>query len=441
VLLLIACFLAQSPAPPTPEVEVPSYKVYTDHPRLFLRPQRLKLLRRERERKSLRWDQFDTLMRGNAPMLQQAFASALYYRITDDKTAGRTAVAAALKSGDIYQTAIVYDWCQDVLTDAEKKKFEAALDKGMKAPGKTLEAAKLRLLAAVVLESEPGMKRFFDEDWTPRMKALHAGQNILGLNELNSLYEIMHVVQDNLQVDLRDSYPKYFKNLPLISLMSYYPAPFPAAESEYRIPATKDLKDPDLEQAALARVAQLEMVALDANAPESQVLQGWLMNDRFLMRGLFGIPYEMLWANPYQPGLSYYHVPLVLHDEIFGRLYVRSSWEDDATWAGFFDGQLQLFREGQVTMLNPEISREPLDMEEATIFFGRDTHQFHLPAKEVNDAFVVGLQPKRIYQIEIDDEEMWETQADPGGILYFPGLRGSVGLRFKVANGSKGPTP
>jgi hypothetical protein len=52
-------------------------------------------------------------------------------------------------------------------------------------------------------------------------------------------------------------------------------------------------------------------------------------------------------------------VPLVLHDEIFGRLYVRSSWEDDATWAGFFDGQLQLFREGQVTMLNPEKTQMP----------------------------------------------------------------------------------
>jgi len=89
-------------------------------------------------------------------------------------------------------------------------------------------------------------------------------------------------------------------------------------------------------------------------------------------------------------GLSYYHVPLVYHDELFGRLYVRSSWDDDATWAGFFDGQLQLFRDGQVTVLNPEIAREPLDLVEATLFFGRDRHRVQLPAKEVNDAFVVG---------------------------------------------------
>jgi hypothetical protein len=441
VLLLIACFLAQTPPPPAPEVEIPSYQVFTEHPRLFLRPKRLRLLRRERERKSLRWEQFDTLMRGNAQMLQPGFANALYYRIADDKEAGRRAVAFALTSKDLYQVALVYDWCQEILTEPEKKKLAMALEKGAAAPAKSFEAAKIRLLTAVVLESEAGIKRFFDEDWTPRMKALRAGKNVIAQNDTFSLYEILHVVQDNLQVDLREQYPKYFKELPLVSLMSYYPAPFPAAESEYRIPATKNLKEPDLEQAALARVAELQMVALDANAPESQVLQGWLMNDRFLMRGLFGIPYEMMWANPYQPGLSYYHVPLVLHDEIFGRLYVRSSWEDDATWAGYFDGQLQLFRDGQVTTLNPEIGREPLDLEEAIVFFGRDTHKFQLPAKDVNDAFVVGVEPNQIYQVEVDDEEMWEVKADPGGIMYFPGLRGSIGLRFKELKASKSPAP
>src|SRR3954454_2618570 len=33
------------------------YKVYTEAPRLLLRPARLKLLRREKERQSLRWEQ------------------------------------------------------------------------------------------------------------------------------------------------------------------------------------------------------------------------------------------------------------------------------------------------------------------------------------------------------------------------------------------------
>ena len=163
-----------------------------------------------------------------------------------------------------------------------------------------------------------------------------------------AMLEILHVVRDNLNFDLRDTFPAWFKQYPLLHLMAHYPAPWPGSENEFRIPAdeTIEKRGPDVRKAALSRAAELAMVAYDANAASSQLLQGWVTNDRFLMRGAFGIPYEFLWANPYQPGLSYYHVPLALHDEIGGQLFVRSSWEDDAEWLGFFGGQLQLFRDG-----------------------------------------------------------------------------------------------
>ena len=48
------------------------------HPRLFLNARRLKLLPRERERQSLRWNQFHLLMAGKAPMPEPGFAQALY---------------------------------------------------------------------------------------------------------------------------------------------------------------------------------------------------------------------------------------------------------------------------------------------------------------------------------------------------------------------------
>ncbi len=371
-------------------------------------------------------------MRGGAPFPEPGLANALYYNVAGDKAAGRQAIAFALTAKDMYQVALVYDWCQEILSPKEKKTLEATLQRAMNAPGTTLEAARNRLMAAVVLESDVGVKRFIEQDWKPRIAQLRAGHNVISREEAFPLYDILHIVQDNLQVDLREDYPKYFKELPVVHLMSHYPAPFPAAESEYRIPATKNLKEPDLEQAALSRTAELEMVAFDSNAPESQVLQGWLMNDRFLMRGMFGIPYEFLWANPYQPGLSYYHVQLVYHDELFGRLFVRSSWEDDASWAGFFDGQLQLFRDGEVTILNPASSREPLDLDEATLFFGRQLQKVKLPEKEVNDAFIVGVNPNRNYLVEIDDQELQEVKSDPGGILYFPGLKSGVGIRFQA---------
>ncbi len=44
-----------------------------EHPRLFLRPGRLRLLRRERERRSMRWQQFEALISGNAPMPGEDF--------------------------------------------------------------------------------------------------------------------------------------------------------------------------------------------------------------------------------------------------------------------------------------------------------------------------------------------------------------------------------
>src|SRR5215471_4235032 len=62
--------------------------VSTDHPRLFLRPQRLRLLRRERERSSMRWQQFSAFVTGNAPLPERGFAQALYFQVSGDQDAG-----------------------------------------------------------------------------------------------------------------------------------------------------------------------------------------------------------------------------------------------------------------------------------------------------------------------------------------------------------------
>lgn len=123
--------------------------------------------------------------------------------------------------------------------------------------------------------------------------------------------EILHAIRDNVNIDLRDDVPKYFKELPSYHLHAHYPAAFPAAENEFRVPIYDCEGEPDLRAAVLSRAADFAMVAFDTNALENQFLQGWLIHDRFLMKGMFGIVYEFLWANPYQPGLSFYHVPLL----------------------------------------------------------------------------------------------------------------------------------
>ena len=71
LLLAVSCLtpcLAQGAAGNPAAASDDDLRVYTDAPRLFLTPGRLRLLQRERDRKSLRWEQFDLLMSGGAKM-------------------------------------------------------------------------------------------------------------------------------------------------------------------------------------------------------------------------------------------------------------------------------------------------------------------------------------------------------------------------------------
>ena len=422
IALVVAALPALAPG------QEESLRIDAEHPRILLGQRRLRLLRRERERQSLRWNQFQLLMAGKAPMPEPGFANALYYEVSGDSRAGRDAVAWALGPGaDLRQLALVFDWCQNVLTEAQSKALAAKLARGIEQtrPDSSLGAVRSRLLAAVALaghlpevsdrELEQTVHKWWEGQIAP---ALNAGRQSLPLDDSYALLEMLHVVRDNLNVDLRDAAPRFFHNLPLIHLLSCYPATYAAAENEYRIPAMlHPTAEPDLRRAALARAAELSMVAYDSNAPSSQLLQGWLMNDNFLMRGAFGIPYEFLWANPYQPGLSYYKAPLVLHDELLGRLFVRSSWEESAAWLGFFDGNLQLFEDGRATVLNARLDAAPLPLGRAVILFGAHTRKFKVAVSGDEPVFVVGLKPRQTYAIEVDHEEMREEESDPGGIL------------------------
>jgi hypothetical protein len=177
----------------------------------------------------------------------------------------------------------------------------------------------------------------------------------------------------------------------------------------------------------------MAMVAYDVNAPSTQVLQGWLMHDRFVLRGPYGAPYEFLWANPYQPGLSYYHVPLIYHNPDFGKVFIRSGWDEAASWFGYFGGVAQLFHEGRVTLLNPKLNTAPLSLVEAQVFFAGDVRRFQARLGEDEEAvFLIGLKPRRTHLVEIDQEEAFDAASDEGGILRLDLPRGrEVGFRLR----------
>jgi hypothetical protein len=415
------------------------YRAYTEQPRLLLRPQRLRLLKRERERQSMRWEQFGTLMAGHAQMAEPGFAGALYYAITGEPDAAHQAVTWAASASDARQMALVFDWCQSAMTPAESKNLAGRLSRALTALAAKgdLVSTRDRAFAAIAIAdvepraSESAMRDIVQNIWRKRVAVqFREGAALPQTEEVFALYELLHVVRDNFSIDLREDAGGWFKELPPLHLLSHYPAPYPAPENVYRIPAYDAEKAPDLRRAALSRATEMSMVAYDNNATDSQFLQGWLMQDNFLMRSAFGITYEFLWANPYQPGLSYFHFPLAHHDPRTGSLFIRSSWEDDATWFGRVGREWQMFRDGKITALNTKRSRDPIQIGETVLLIANDALQYKV--EDAARAYVVGLQPRTKYDVEVDDEEMREETTDGAGTLEleFP-PETSTGIRVR----------
>jgi len=377
-------------------------------------------------------------------MPERGFAWALYHQVTGDPVYGHKAIEFALSAdADLRQQALVFDWCHDLLSEAQSRDLAARLEKGIaETPGaETVASVRSRVLAAIALydhvpkSPQRELERVVRQWWNQRtIGALKAGRHVIGRDDAYPLWELMHALRDSTNIDLRESYPKFFKEFPIEHLISHYPVIYESPENEYRVGASVKTGQPDPQSAALSRAAELAMVAFDVNAAETQVLQGWLMHDKFILKGTFGAPYEFLWANPYQPGLSYYHVPLIYHSPDFGRLFVRSTWDPDATWFGYFDGVMQMFNDGHLTPLNPQLDAPPVSLTEAWLCFGQRLRKWSLAVDEEAAVFVLGLHPKQTYQVEVDDEEMFEATADTGGILLLDLPRGkTTGFRIREA--------
>jgi hypothetical protein len=427
------------------------YRIDSDHPRLFLSRQRLRLLQRERERRAPRWDQFEALVAGKAVMAEPGLALALYGRVANDNAAAQRAVEWALGPGanDLRQQAFVFDWCQDAMTPDQQKALAGRLAAGIAslAGAVDIPAVRTRALAAVAVSDHVAdaparaLQAIVEKWWAGRVvPGIKRGDaKMFSLADTAALFELLHALRDNLKDDPRETLGDFFKELPARLLLRYYPPTYPAAENDYHIPMFEGSGEPDLNAAVRARAAEMEMVAYDNNARESQFLQGWVTQDRFMLRSPYGAVYEFLWANPYQPGLSYYHLPLWHHDKRFGELYARSAWEESAEWFGYAGGQAQAVAEGKIKQLALRPSGKPLVVGTTAILVGsgeKGEIQFELEPEPVARHFIIGLAPRRAYQVEVDDEELAEDSTDPGGILEVPATAGRrAGVRVHPAPG------
>jgi hypothetical protein len=418
-------------APPGASAADEDYHVYTDSPRLLMSKRRIRLLQRERERQSMRWQQFDSLISGGAVMPEPGFAWALHYQAAGDAASGRKAIQWALGSGadaekDLRQLALVFDWCARLMNPEQTDQLAAKLTRGLNGPAladNDIRGRAARVLAAVALadrlsdHGEAFLRGVVQDWWRGKIvKQLASGLPAIPREQMYALYEVLFAIRDNLRIDLRESAWSYFKTLPIDELEGHYPGPFQAPENEYRIPIYIRDGEPGLAEAAMSRAAGLAMVDFDTNALENQYLQGWLMVDQFQLRGALGSVYEFLWANPYQPGLSYSRLPLVFHDPGTGHVFARTSWDDDATWLGYFDGRLQLFRDGRIQTLRSGAAVKPVHVGDAVLLSAADSNATRFRA-DAGSVFVLNLAPHARYNVEIDDREMMEMETDAGGTL------------------------
>ena len=403
------------------------FRVYTEHPRLFLQPRKLGLLQKEKQRQSVRWQQFESLVKSGAVLPEQGLANALYSQVSGEASYCEKAVTWAQTDGAaLRQLALVFDWCQASLTERTSEALAAKIERGMQATSddSSVPAVRDRVLAAVALAghlpgpSDQHLRLAVEQWWRGRIvPALNGGQDAIPRDQTLALFEILHAVRDNLKLDLRDSAAGYFRDLAASIMLGYYPSPLTAAESDYYIPAIKGGGQPDVQRAALVRAAGLCLVAYDASSEAQQFLQGWLTQDRFMLRSAFGALYEFLWENPYQPGLSYYHFPLFFHNESIGALFLRSSWDEDATWLGYLDGEIQIFDKDGLKMVSGQPAAKPIRIGNAAVYALAGARSFRGTPPEVDTVFFLGLQPNTAYTVEVQGEKKSTGRTDSGGIL------------------------
>ncbi len=436
-----------------------SYQVVTEHPRLWLNARRLRLLRRERERQTVRWQQLEQLSGETPPLPEEPLVRALEYQVAGSQEAARRARAwAAGRAGqpgapdaaELRLLAIVFDWCYPVMPEEERRKVAERMVRGVAAmatqPSWTAFAS--RVMGATVLVddwegAEPALTEALEKTWRGTLlPALERGRGPETPAERVALLEFCYAARDNVNLEAWKDAGAYFRQFPAYLLLQYYPAPVEIDGYRFRQPyrpmsvAAEDAA----RQGELERRADLLAAAYETNSVETQFLQGWLTHDIYRLRTASGAAYEFLWLNPYQPGLSYYSAPLVLHDELGGRLFARSSWDDDATWIGYDGGELQLFADGERSKIGPAERPQPVIFSDLAVVWASGDTTFNVRMGEGGDVYVVGLAAGRTYWVKAGEAEFVPKTAGAGGILLVEAGAGEM-TTFELRTTAPPPPP
>ena len=104
-----------------------------------------------------------------------------------------------------------------------------------------------------------------------------------------ALLELLHAVRDNTNLDLRESVPRLLQGLSHRTPDELLPGRLSRRRrTTIYIGATRKTGEPDLQAGGAFPRGRAGHGGLRRQCAESQVLQGWLMHDHFMLRGTFG---------------------------------------------------------------------------------------------------------------------------------------------------------
>ena len=448
------------------------YRVYIDHPRLFLDDARLRRLERDAQRETRRWMRLKELLEVGAPLEDKPATQALMWRLTGDEESGAQAIAWATGAaaggysgpGELRQGALVFDWTQDLLNEQQTaaivRGLAAGAERSTALAGSDVAGTRDGVMAAIVLAghwegSEPTLGTLLANQWEREiMPLLRAGEMTDSGAELVAVLEICHVIRLNLERDLWQEAPDVFRTLPMARILGYLPGAELSDEGRLRPRAIGGGSPREL---ALARIAEMLLVSYEIGVREFQFLQGWLRNDSYTLTGPLGAFYEFLWINPYVPGLSPTSGPIAAYDPVRGRVFARDSWDDGSRWIGWYDGRLEVREGGQTRVYQPGKQPEAITLPDFAIVLGGMEGKTELTIEKGAQPFgpriwVVGLAEGMQYPIKLGRGDFQMHAAGNGGVIELrndpedkrTSVKYDEKIRLQLREGSpvsKGPAP
>ena len=383
IATLPALLWARSQSTPdqgTPVVTLP----HTPH--LLLSAQRLKRLKRDRERQTPRWANFADRIENEPDSPERGFELALFYAVTGDESKGREAVKwANAHPCEPRQLALIRDWCPTLVPQQWPKAACPGANNG------ALSSLRDQLFtnAAAGEDTEAELER----DKNVLIEKLRAG-DFENPKELYAAFEYLSAARSVERIDLREEDSQFFTSLPIELLLNVKP---------------DAVEHPDWQ----THIAALALVSLDPNLDSSQFLQAWAIEDRQTIREGQGVAYEFLWADPYLPGVGYQNLDPWLYDHDRGMLVGRSNWSARACWIRITPGNVQ-------DELCPEgWQSKPLSLGRLTLI-PKTEKCAKLPKRDGNESTILWKLPPRTNLTYIDGKTQQTTVADRSGMWRVP---------------------